>query len=108
MFFFLVGTVGWVLNTINALKINPTPEVAILPLGTGNDLSRVLGWGDAASLETDAKVLIKKIRTADPISIDRWSVSIQKPTRIPLRVRKSRSLFMYNYFRYNYSLKTLL
>ncbi|MCL4137058.1 UNVERIFIED_CONTAM: hypothetical protein GTU68_049029, partial [Idotea baltica] len=43
------GTVGWVFNTIFKLKLKNTPLVSILPLGTGNDLSRVLGWGESHS-----------------------------------------------------------
>lgn len=39
------GTIGWVLNEISRKNIQPIPEVCILPIGTGNDLSRVLGWG---------------------------------------------------------------
>lgn len=43
------GTIAWVLSVIAALKLDPTPPVAIMPMGTGNDLSRTLGWGPAFS-----------------------------------------------------------
>ena len=50
------GTVGWVLELLRqhiastsatspAFVSSPCCPLAVLPLGTGNDLSRVLGWG---------------------------------------------------------------
>lgn len=40
------GTVAWLLGTIRELKLDPPPSVAVMPLGTGNDLSLSFGWGN--------------------------------------------------------------
>ena len=34
------GTVGWLLSVLDKVTIDPPPAVGVLPLGTGNDLSR--------------------------------------------------------------------
>lgn len=41
------GTVGWVLGCLLELEKKgrlPVPPVGVIPLGTGNDLSRTFGW----------------------------------------------------------------
>lgn len=68
------GTVGWVLGRLAESYPSLTnPPVCICPLGTGNDLSRVLSWGD----QYDAKRLLStltQIPQAQAIALDRWQV----------------------------------
>ena len=42
------GTIGWVFTGLDEEGLLDLAEVAIVPLGTGNDMSRVLGWGKAS------------------------------------------------------------
>ena len=119
------GTVGWVLNTVQRIieaeaeeededeEDSPTvPPVAILPLGTGNDLARVLGWsaeqtppeittgadhhsssiggGGSSHQHRAAAELVAAVYAAAPISLDRWTVDI-RPTDY---YHRSRSLLV--------------
>ena len=48
------GTVGWVLGCLTELRTQgrePVPPVGIIPLGTGNDLSRSFHWVSLHMLE---------------------------------------------------------
>lgn len=48
------------------------PQVAILPLGTGNDLSRVLGWGEGYTHEDlDVNGFMRQLQQAKPVKLDR-------------------------------------
>ena len=47
--------------------------MGILPLGTGNDLSRVLGSGEAC-VEASPETVLARLRRATVVSIDRWLV----------------------------------
>lgn len=42
---------AWVLQTVHALDLHPHPAVAVMPLGTGNDLALSFGWGNAFQQE---------------------------------------------------------
>uniref|UniRef100_A0A1I8FJN8 Diacylglycerol kinase n=1 Tax=Macrostomum lignano TaxID=282301 RepID=A0A1I8FJN8_9PLAT len=92
------GTVGWVLSAIEELGLSPPPPLAIFPLGTGNDLSRVLGWGPGSSADDldSVDALLSNLANASVDRLDRWLVSV-KPSR-SLLLSRSKRLTMSNYF----------
>ena len=52
-----------------------TPAIGIIPLGTGNDLSRSLNWGGKYQNKPLRKVLIDMAK-ADVTQMDRWTLKV--------------------------------
>lgn len=70
------GSVGWVLGVLEAVRhklVCREPPLAILPLGTGNDLSRVLRWGPGYSGDDPHHVLVT-VDEAEEVLMDRWTI----------------------------------
>ncbi|XP_073252302.1 diacylglycerol kinase theta-like [Porites lutea] len=80
------GTVGWVLSCLDdvlqELKCK-MPASAILPLGTGNDLSRVLHWGGGYSGSESPVSLLMAVDQAQENRLDRWCVMFDVAEAIP-------------------------
>lgn len=80
------GTVGWVLSclddVIQDLKCK-MPASAILPLGTGNDLSRVLHWGAGYSGGESPVSLLMTIDQSQESLLDRWCVMFDSVDGVP-------------------------
>nr|XP_045001743.1 diacylglycerol kinase eta isoform X5 [Jaculus jaculus] len=68
------GSVGWVLSEIDRLNLNKQCQLGVLPLGTGNDLARVLGWGSSYDDETQLPQILEKLERASTKMLDRWSI----------------------------------
>ncbi|XP_072307548.1 diacylglycerol kinase theta [Eucyclogobius newberryi] len=70
------GSVGWVLSVLETVRhkmVCREPPLAILPLGTGNDLSRVLRWGPGYSADPPPSVL-QSVEEAEEVLMDRWTI----------------------------------
>uniref|UniRef100_A0A0A9W342 Diacylglycerol kinase n=1 Tax=Lygus hesperus TaxID=30085 RepID=A0A0A9W342_LYGHE len=71
------GTIGWVLQCLDNVGQDSecsSPPCAIVPLGTGNDLARVLRWGPGYTGGEDPLNLLRDVIDAEEIRLDRWTV----------------------------------
>ncbi|RDY03428.1 Diacylglycerol kinase 7, partial [Mucuna pruriens] len=78
------GTVGWVLGCLAELHEKgwePVPPVGIIPLGTGNDLSRSFGWGGSFSFSWKAAIkrTLYKASIGPICRLDSWRISLSMP-----------------------------
>lgn len=76
------GTCGWILSSLDKVwssicsdgeaKYKDHLPLAIMPLGTGNDLSRQYNWGGAFKLCMKDKSMIKSVEKAKLTYLDTW------------------------------------
>ena len=85
------GTVSWIISALEAMKLERWPPIAILPLGTGNDLARVHGWGGGYNHESLID-LLDQVSDAYISLLDRWEMTVENRKG---RVTNKKSFFNY-------------
>ncbi|KMZ72445.1 Diacylglycerol kinase [Zostera marina] len=96
------GTVGWVLSCLAELskKRKPVPSTGVIPLGTGNDLSRTFDWGSSFPFlwRSAVKSSIHKATTGRIRHLDSWEVVVSMPSgkseslKLPHSLKKTEDL----------------
>ncbi|CAF0765312.1 unnamed protein product [Adineta steineri] len=74
------GTVGWVLSALDTSQMQYMDfiSVGVIPLGTGNDMARFLGWGVGYRGEGLGPA-IQSLAKSESRLLDRWQIDV-KPT----------------------------
>ncbi|PAA60718.1 hypothetical protein BOX15_Mlig025479g2, partial [Macrostomum lignano] len=68
------GTAGWLLEAMDTFDWPcDRPPVAVLPLGTGNDLARCLGWGGGYEGEP-LEGILQRVAAGTAVRLDRWRI----------------------------------
>ncbi|KAG7366557.1 diacylglycerol kinase accessory domain protein [Nitzschia inconspicua] len=85
------GTVSWIVSTIEKMELQRWPPIAILPLGTGNDLARIHGWGGGYNNESLINIL-EQVSDGYISWLDRWEMTVENKKG---RVKQVKSFFNY-------------
>ncbi|CAL9223513.1 unnamed protein product [Arabidopsis halleri] len=79
------GTVGWVLGCLGELNKegkSHIPPVGVIPLGTGNDLSRSFGWGGSFPFawRSAVKRTLHRASMGPVARLDSWKILVSMPS----------------------------
>jgi len=92
------GTTVWALSTLDkAQKVHKFDyQFCTIPLGSGNDLSNALGWGNSFESENLLRRCVQAAASKTLTKLDRWNVLMSKngervPTQSPEMVNYSTS-----------------
>ena len=72
------GSVGWVMSELDKQGLTGRCHLGVLPLGTGNDLARVFGWGSACYDVGIIPIVLQQLERARPCMLDRWAVQVKE------------------------------
>jgi len=74
------GTVSWIISVLEKMTLKRWPPIGILPLGTGNDLARIHGWGGGYNNESLVYIL-RQICDAYISMLDLWELNITSTSK---------------------------
>jgi len=74
------GTVSWIISVLEKMTLKRWPPIGILPLGTGNDLARIHGWGGGYNNESLVYIL-RQICEAYISMLDLWELNITSTSK---------------------------
>lgn len=79
------------------MKLKNPPRIALLPLGTGNDLARSLGYGPGEDSSLNIRDYLRKLlEQGQDSSLDRWHVQVDPFRHFGIQLPSHR-FFMQNY-----------
>ena len=93
----------WVLSELNdrreaLFKNIRLPPVGIVPLGTGNDLARSLGWGPALTDNFQLLSYVQRAMKAETVLLDQWRLTLRPSHLLPPSLRQRGTVEFIGYF----------
>jgi hypothetical protein len=72
------GSVGWVLSAVDRFNLHSKTMLGVVPLGTGNDMARVMGWGATFNDEEKLPLILREMEFSSFHLLDRWSIQYSR------------------------------
>ncbi|CAK0826054.1 unnamed protein product [Prorocentrum cordatum] len=102
------GTVTWVLSEIEAfMQAHPDvlrhqPPIGVVPMGTGNDLARSLGWDSKFRDSAHVARYVHNALEGTVVELDQWKVTLRPKSLLPPALHSVHGLehvaYFQNYF----------